>query len=250
MKSDKVVLVTGASRGIGAATARLFGEQGDTICVNYRADEAAAKRVTTQLHEMGAKAVAMQADVSIEAEVVQLFERIDETFGRLSVLVNNAGILLPQMRLVEMDANRINTMLTTNVTSYFLCAREAIKRMSTEHGGLGGSIINVSSAASRIGSAGEYIDYAASKGAIDTMTRGLALELANESIRVNCVRPGFIATDMHADGGEPGRVERMKALIPLKRGGTPEDVANAIYWLASEKSSYSTGAFIDVAGGR
>lgn len=247
---NKLVLVTGASRGIGAATAKLFASKGYAVCVNYRADVNAANDVVDELRKLGVKSHSIQADVSKEDEVVRLFETIDKQLGQISVLVNNAGILLPQMRLVEMHAERINQILTTNVTSYFLCAREAIKRMSTEYGGTGGAIINVSSAAARLGSAGEYIDYAASKGAIDTLTRGLALELADEGIRVNCVRPGFIDTDMHADGGEPGRIERIKASIPMKRGGKPEEIANAIYWLASDKASYSTGSFIDIAGGR
>ena len=246
----KVVVISGASRGIGAATARLFAVKGYDVCINYRADISSAEAVLAQIQKHGVKGIAVQADVSLQEDVVRLFQTVDQQLGPLSALVNNAGILLPQMRLVNMDAQRINKMLTTNVTSYFLCSREAIKRMSTEHGGVGGTIVNVSSAASRLGSAGEYIDYAASKGAIDTLTRGLALEVADEGIRVNCVRPGFIDTAMHADGGEPDRIERMREAIPLKRGGLPEEVANAIYWLASDKASYATGSFIDVAGGR
>ena len=175
---------------------------------------------------------------------------MDSQLGSLTALVNNAGILRPQMRVEDMSAARINEILTTNVTSAFLCSKQAIKRMSKKHGGTGGTIVNVSSAASRIGSAGEYVDYAASKGAIDTLTRGLALEVANEGIRVNCVRPGFIYTDMHTDGGEPNRVERLEASIPLQRGGTPEEVANSIAWLLSDEASYVTGSFIDAAGGR
>ena len=250
MKANRIVLITGASRGIGAATAKLFGSRGYDVCVNYHFDEASADNVVDQVRKLGVKCISVRADVSREDDVLRLFNTIDEALGPVSVLVNNAGILLPQTRLVDMDAERVNKILTTNVTSYFLCAREAIKRISTARGGAGGSIVNVSSAASRLGSANEYIDYAASKGAIDTLTRGLALEVAEEGIRVNCVRPGVIYTNMHADGGEPGRVERVKLNIPLKRGGLPEEVANAIYWLASDEASYSTGSFIDVAGGR
>ena len=250
MKANRVVLITGASRGIGAATAKLFGSKGYDVCVNYRSDEASADKVVDQVRKLGVKCLSVRADVSQEDEVLRLFSTIDEALGPVSALVNNAGILLPQMRLVDMDAERINKILTTNVTSYFLCAREAIKRMSNSLGGTGGSIVNVSSAASRLGSPNEYIDYAASKGAIDTLTLGLALEVADEGIRVNCVRPGVIYTNMHADGGEPGRVDRVKLNIPLKRGGLPREVANAIYWLASDQASYSTGSFIDVAGGR
>ncbi len=248
--SSRVVLITGASRGIGAATAKLFGAKGYTVVINYRTDEDSARKVAGQVRENGSTCVLVQADVSKEANVVDMFKAVEEKLGRVNALVNNAGILLPQMSLVEMSAERINKMLTTNVTSHFLCAREAIKHMSTKRGGSGGAIVNVSSAAARLGSANEYIDYAASKGAIDTLTRGLALEVAKEGIRVNCVRPGFIDTQMHADGGEPGRIERLKNLIPMRRGGKPEEVANAIYWLASDDATYATGSFIDVAGGR
>ena len=250
MRPDAVAIITGSSRGIGAATARLLGESGYQVCVNYRSNESAAMKVVADLESLDVKAIAVQGDVSDESDVVRLFKTIDQELGQLTALVNNAGIVLPQTRVENMDASRINRMLTTNVTSYFLCCREAIRRMSTKRGGNGGSIVNVSSAAARIGSAGEYIDYAASKGAIDTLTRGLALEVADEGIRVNCVRPGFIYTEMHADGGEPNRVDRLAEIIPLKRGGTPREVANAIRWLLSEEASYSTGTFIDVAGGR
>ena len=250
LQAEKSVVVTGASRGIGAATARLFAANNYAVCVNYKADSRSANELVDEIQKSGVDCIAVQADISVEADVIQLFKPVDEAFGKVSALVNNAGILLPQMRLDDMDAARINKILSTNITGYFLCSREAVKRMSTKNGGIGGSIVNVSSAASRTGSPGEYIDYAASKGAIDTLTKGLSLEVADEGIRVNCVRPGFIYTDMHADGGEPRRIERVKELIPMKRGGSPEEVANAIYWLSSEDASYSTGSFIDLAGGK
>jgi NAD(P)-dependent dehydrogenase (short-subunit alcohol dehydrogenase family) len=250
METDPVVVVTGSSRGIGAATAKLLGERGYAVCVTYRSNEAAAREVLAGLEKSGVRAIAVQADVSEEADVIRLFERVDRELGRLTALVNNAAIVLPQARLEDMDAARINRMLATNVTGCFLCCREAVRRMSTKHGGKGGAIVNVSSTAARIGSPGEYIDYAASKGAVDTLTRGLALEVAGEGIRVNCVRPGYIYTDMHADGGEPGRVDRLASTVPLGRGGTPEEVAHAIRWLLSDEASYATGSFIDLAGGR
>jgi len=245
-----VAIITGSSRGIGAATARLLGDSGYRICVNYRSHESAALQIVADLERLDVKAIAVQGDVSDESDVVRLFKTVDQDLGELTALVNNAGIVLSQSRVENMDASRINRMLTTNVTSCFLCCREAVRRMSNKRGGNGGSIVNVSSAAARLGSAGEYIDYAASKGAIDTLTRGLALEVADEGIRVNCVRPGFIHTEMHANGGEANRVDRLAETIPLKRGGTPEEVANAIRWLLSEEASYATGSFIDVAGGR
>lgn len=250
MHSEHVAIITGASRGIGAATARVLARKGYQVCVNFRRDEAAANAVVSELVSNGAKAIAIQADISKENDVIRLFEAVDQELGPITALVNNAGILLPQMRVEDMDASRINQILEVNVTGAFLCCKEAVKRMSTRHGGNGGSIVNVSSAASRLGAAGEYVDYAASKGAIDTLTRGLALEVAAEGIRVNCVRPGYIETQMHADGGEPDRVARLADSIPLKRGGTPEEVANAIYWLLSDDASYSTGSFVDLAGGR
>ncbi|MFZ6644842.1 SDR family oxidoreductase [Undibacterium sp. TJN25] len=246
----KIAVVTGSSRGIGAATASLLAAQGYDVCINYHSNETAALELLAQLKSTGANAIAVQADTSQEADVVRLFRTVDEQLGRITALVNNAGILAPQMRVEDMDAARINRILATNVTGYFLCSREAIKRMSPRHGGQGGAIVNVSSAASRLGSPGEYVDYAASKGAVDTLTTGLALELAAECIRVNCVRPGIIYTDIHASGGEPGRVDRVKQNIPMQRGGTAEEVAQAIAWLLSEGASYSTGAVLDVAGGR
>ena len=211
---EKIVLITGSSRGIGAATARRLAAENFTICVNFKSNQSAAGKLVDEIKAIGANAIAVQADVSKEEEVNKLFATIDEELGMITCLVNNAGILLPQMRVESMTELRINKLFATNVTSYFLCCREAIKRMSTARGGKGGSIVNVSSAASRLGAAGEYVDYAASKGAIDTLTTGLSLEVAREGIRVNCVRPGFIYTEMHADGGEPGRVDRIKSEFP------------------------------------
>jgi NAD(P)-dependent dehydrogenase (short-subunit alcohol dehydrogenase family) len=247
---QKVVLVTGASRGIGAATARLAASRGYAVAVNYLSNEAAATQVVGDIEGAGGTAVAIQADVSRESEVSRLFGEVDRRLGRLTGLVNNAGILETQMRLDAMTADRLHRVFTTNVVSAFLCAREAVRRMSTAHGGVGGAIVNVSSGAARLGSPGEYVDYAASKGAIDTMTIGLAREVAEEGIRVNAVRPGFIYTDIHASGGEPSRVDRVKAFVPMKRGGDPDEVARAILWLLSDEASYSTGTFIDVTGGK
>lgn len=249
MGNQRVAIITGGSRGIGAATARLFAQNGYAVCINYKSNAESAKALAEEIKALGGHCISIQADVSKEDDVLRLFESVDRELGAVSVLVNNAGVLKKQMRLEEMSADRINSILETNVTGYFLCCREAVKRMSTRHGGLGGVIVNVSSGAARTGSPNEYIDYAASKGAIDTLTKGLSLEVATEGIRVNCVRPGLIYTDMHADGGEPERIERLKSKIPLQRGGLPDEVAEAIYWLASEKSSFSTGSFLDVAGG-
>lgn len=246
----KVILITGASRGIGAATARLAAARGYAVCVNYLENRAAADAVVADIAARGGRAIAVAADVRAENEVVGLFQTVDRELGTLSALVNNAGILETQMRVDEMDAARLNRVLAANVTSCFLCAREAVRRMSSRHGGSGGAIVNVSSAASRLGSAGEYVDYAASKGAVDTLTIGLAREVATEGIRVNAVRPGFIYTDIHASGGEPARVDRVKEFVPMKRGGQPEEVAAAILWLLSDEASYATGTFIDLAGGR
>lgn len=245
-----VFLVTGGSRGIGAATARLASARGYAVCVNYATNSKAAGQVVSDIEKDGGTACAVQADVANEADVIRLFESCDKELGTLSVLVNNAGILEKQMRLEDVDAARIDRIFAANVRGAILCAREAIRRMSTKHGGKGGAIVNVSSMAARLGSPGEYVDYAASKGAIDAMTIGLAKEVAGEGIRVNAVRPGIIATDIHADGGEPGRIDRIGPTLPLGRGGTAEEVAQAILWLASDEASYSTGTFIDVSGGR
>jgi NAD(P)-dependent dehydrogenase (short-subunit alcohol dehydrogenase family) len=246
---SKVLVVTGGSRGIGAATARLAGEHGYAVCVNYRRNQSAAEGVVSAIEAAGSRAIAVPAGISDESAVVRLFEAAD-TLGTLAGLVNNAGILETQMRVDSMDATRLHRVLATNVVGAFVCAREAVRRMSTRYAGNGGAIVNVSSGASRLGSPGEYVDYAASKGALDTFTIGLAREVAEEGIRVNAVRAGFIYTEIHAGGGEPNRGERVKALVPMKRGGQPEEVAAAILWLLSDKASYTTGAFIDVAGGR
>lgn len=250
MSNNKIALITGASRGIGKAAALKLANIGYDIVVNYCHNEDAAKQVVSQVEALGRQAIAIKADIGVEAEIIALFEQIDDSFGALHALVNNAGILLPQTKLVDMDAARINKLFNVNVTGSFIACREAIKRMSTQFGGDGGAIVNVSSAAARLGGAHEYIDYAATKGAIDTLTIGLALELAEQGIRVNGVRPGFIDTDMHADGGEPNRIERVKNNIPLKRGGTANEIANAITWLVSDEASYCTGSIIDCAGGR
>lgn len=244
------MVITGGSRGIGAATAHLAAEQGYAVCVNYLNNRNAADAVAGAIERAGGKAIVVGADVALEPDVIRLFETVDKTLGPVTALVNNAGILEQQTRLENMDAARLNRVFSTNITGSFLCAREAVRRMSTKYGGAGGAIVNVSSAASRVGSPEEYVDYAASKGAIDTMTIGLAKEVALEGIRVNAVRPGFIYTDMHVRGGEPKRVDRVKEFVPMKRGGQPEEVAKAILWLLSEEASYTAGSFIDVAGGR
>lgn len=246
----KVMLITGGGRGIGAATARLAAERGFAVCVNYRKNRDAAEAVVASVARAGARAVAVQADVAIESDVVRLFAEVDEGLGRVTALVNNAGTLERQMRVDEMDSGRIMRVLSANVVGSFLCAREAVRRMSTKHGGRGGTIVNVSSIAAQLGAPGEYVDYAASKGAIDSFTVGLAREVAEEGIRVNAVRPGYIYTAIHASGGEPDRVDRVKQFAPMKRGGQPEEVAQAILWLASDQASYTTGSFLDVTGGR
>ena len=247
---EGVMIVTGGGRGIGAATALLAADRGYAVCVNFLANERAALGVVDQIRDRGGRAIAVRADVAKEAEVVHLFDEAVKQFGPLKALVNNAGILERQMRLDDMEAGRFERVFATNITGAFLCAREAVRRMSTRHGGRGGAIVNVSSMAARLGSPGEYVDYAGSKGAIDSLTIGLAKEVAEEGIRVNAVRPGVINTEIHASGGEPGRVERVKQAVPMKRGGEPEEVARAILWLCSDEASYSTGTFIDVSGGR
>lgn len=249
-ESAGVMLVTGGGRGIGAATARLGAERGYLVCVNYRSNSAAAGEVVEGIRSSGGRAIAVEGDVAREADVLRLFDAAARELGPVTALVNNAGILERQVRLDEMEAARFERVFATNVIGALLCAREAVRRMSTRHGGSGGGIVNVSSMASRLGSPGEYVDYAASKGAIDSLTIGLAKEVAGEGIRVNAVRPGVIYTDIHASGGEPGRVDRVKSAVPMGRGGQPEEVARAILWLLSEESSYSTGTFIDVSGGR
>lgn len=245
-----VLLVTGGGRGIGAATAHLAAARGYAVAINYRRDAAAAQALVERILAEGGRAAAFAADIADEADVVRLFADVDRTLGPLVALVNNAGVLETQMRVEAMDAARIQRILATNVVGPLLCCREAIRRMSTRQGGQGGAIVNVSSVAARTGSPGEYVDYAASKGAVDTLTIGLAQEVAADGIRVNAVRPGFIHTDMHASGGEPDRVERVKAFVPMKRGGQPGEVANAILWLLSAEAGYCSGAIVDVAGGR
>lgn len=247
---NKVVIITGAGRGIGAATARLAASGGYAVCVNYRSNREAAASVVSDIEAAGGRAVAVAADMSVEADVVRLFEACDRALGPLSALVNSAGIIEKQMRVDEMDGGRLQRVFATNVFGPFLCSREAVRRMSTRHGGRGGAIVNVSSLASVYGSPGEYVDYAATKGAIDTLTTGLAREVATEGIRVNVVRAGHIYTEFHALGGEPDRVERVKADVPMKRGGRPDEVAQAIMWLLSDEASYVTGTRLDVSGGR
>ncbi len=246
---EKVIVITGASRGIGAATAKLAAARGYAVGVNYRQNRAAAQRVVGEIVEKGGRAIALPADISLESDILRLFQTVDAQLGPITALVNNAGILEQQTRVEDITVERLHRIFATNVVGSFICAREAIKRMSTKNGGAGGSIVNVSSGASQAGSPNEYVDYAASKGAVDTMTIGLSKELAGEGIRVNAVRPGFIDTDIHADGGEPNRVERVKSFVPMKRAGQPEEIASAILWLLSDEASYTSGAFIDIAGG-
>jgi len=245
-----IALVTGASRGIGRATALELAREGYGVAVNYHHNVDAATEVVNTIVAAGGRAFVVQADISDEAQVLAMFARLDEENEPLTALVNNAGILFEQSTIENLSAERINRVLATNVTGYFLCCREAVKRMSFKHGGKGGAIVNVSSAASRLGAPGEYVDYAASKGAVDSLTTGLSLEVAAQGIRVNCVRPGLIYTDIHASSGEPGRVDRIKSMLPMQRGGQPEEVAQAIVWLLSEKASYVTGSFIELAGGK
>lgn len=242
---NNVVVVTGGGRGIGAATSKLLASKGYSVCVNYQSNIETASVLVAEIIQEGGKAFACKADVSAEADVIELFNTVENTLGPVTHLVNNAGILFTQSNLVDIDVERFNKVMLTNVTSCFLCSREFIKRIKSS-----GAIVNVSSGAAKSGSPFEYIDYAASKGAMDTLTKGLSLEVAEKGIRVNSVRPGFIHTNMHADGGEPNRVARLAPQIPLKRGGTPAEVANAIAWLLSDEASYVTGSFIDVTGGK
>ncbi|PMR74446.1 SDR family oxidoreductase [Billgrantia endophytica] len=247
---NRVIIVTGGSRGIGAATARLAAAEGYRVCLTYCHHRHAADEVVAAIVDSGGQAMAVAADVGVEKDVVRLFAEVDRHLGPVQVLVNNAGILEVQKRVEDMDAERLARVLAVNVTGSFLCAREAIRRMSSRHGGSGGAIVNLSSRAACLGAPDEYVDYAAAKGAIDTFTIGLAKEVAEEGIRVNAVRPGLIDTEIHASGGEPGRIERLRQGVPMQRGGHAEEVARAILWLASDQASYTTGSFIDVSGGR
>ncbi|MFP8779947.1 SDR family oxidoreductase [Hydrogenophaga sp. RWCD_12] len=248
--SAGVLLVTGGSRGIGAATALLAARQGWSVAVNYQGNSLAADEVVRGIRESGGTAITVQADVSDEAQVLRMFEKVDAKLGQLTGLVNNAGVVDVTARVDEMSAARFKRMFDINVFGSFLCAREGVRRMSTRHGGEGGSIVNLSSAASRLGSPGQYVDYAASKGAIDAFTIGLAKEVAAEGIRVNAVRPGLIETEIHASGGLPDRVNDLKHLVPMQRGGTADEVAQAIVWLLSPAASYTTMTLMDVSGGR
>jgi NAD(P)-dependent dehydrogenase (short-subunit alcohol dehydrogenase family) len=247
---SEVMIVTGGSRGIGAATARLAGEKGYAVCVNYRRDADAAAAVVADIEKAGSQALAVAGDMSSEKDVLNLFETSDAKLGTPKVLINNAGIIDVQSRVEDYTLERLQRMFAVNITGAFLCAREAVRRMSTKRGGAGGAIVNVSSVAARLGGPNEYVDYAASKGAIDTMTIGLANEVADEGIRVNAVRPGLIYTDIHASGGEPGRVDRLKDGVPMKRGGSAQEVARVILWLASDDASYTTGSLVECSGGR
>ena len=247
---NKVLLVTGGSRGIGAATALLAAQSGWAVAVNYTANSLAADEVVRQIRATGGQAMSVQADVANEAQVLRMFENIDAKFGRLTGLVNNAGVVDVTARVDEMSVARWKRMFDINVIGSMVCAREAVRRMSTRHGGEGGSIVNVSSAASRLGSPGQYVDYAAAKGAIDAFTIGLAKEVAAEGIRVNAVRPGLIETEIHASGGLPNRVKELQHLVPAQRGGTAQEVAEGIVWLLSDSASYTTMSFLDISGGR
>ncbi|GAB7530147.1 SDR family oxidoreductase [Pseudomonas sp. 3A(2025)] len=247
---EKVLLITGGSRGIGAATALAAATQGYRICINYLSDHAAAERVCSQVRALGAQAIAVQADVSNEDEIIRLFARIDAELGRITHLVNNAATIAHASKVEDMSEFRLLKVMMSNVVGPILCSKHALLRMLPRHGGQGGSIVNVSSAAARLGAANEYVDYAASKGAIDSFTTGLAKEVAPDGIRVNAVRPGYIFTDFHVQSGDPFRVSKLEGELPMRRGGTPEEVAEAILWLLSDKASYATGTFIDMAGGR
>ncbi|ASD82182.1 SDR family oxidoreductase [Burkholderia gladioli] len=245
-----LILITGGGRGVGAATARLAAAQGYDVAISFVSDEAAARAVAADVEAAGRRALAIRADSADPGQVAGLFEAIDQEFGRLDVLVNNAAIIARQSRLEDLGFERMQRIFAVNAIGPMLCAQQAVKRMSTRHGGRGGAVVNVSSASARLGSPNEYVDYAASKGALETFTTGLAKEVAREGIRVNCVRPGHIYTEMHASGGEPGRVDRVKDSIPMGRGGQPEEVARAILWLAGAEASFVTGTFLDATGGK
>lgn len=247
---DQVLLVTGGSRGIGAATALLAASKGYAVAINYTANSLAADEVVRQIRAAGGTAITVQADVAQEDQVLAMFEKVDAKLGRLTALVNNAGVVDTTQRIDEQSLARWRRMFEINVFGTLLCAREAVRRMSTRHGGSGGAIVNVSSVAATIGAAGQYVDYAAAKGAVDVFTLGLAREVAAEGIRVNAVRPGIIDTEIHASGGQPGRAQRLASQIPLQRPGTAQEVANAIVWLLSGEASYATGSILDVTGGR
>jgi NAD(P)-dependent dehydrogenase (short-subunit alcohol dehydrogenase family) len=247
---NKVLLITGGSRGIGAATALLAAQQGWAVAVNYSSNSRAADEVVRQIRAAGGTAITVQADVAIEAQVLAMFATVEAQLGRLTGLVNNAGVVGEAARLDQMDLARWRRLLDINVIGSLLCAREAVRRMSTRHGGSGGAIVNLSSVAATLGSPGQYVDYAATKGAIDALTLGLGREVAAEGIRVNAVRPGVIDTEIHASGGQPERAQQLAPTIPMKRPGTAEEVAQAIVWLLSEQASYTTGSVLDVAGGR
>lgn len=245
-----LMLITGGSRGVGAATARLAAAQGYDVALSFVSDESAALAVVAEVEAQGQRALAVRADSADPGQVAELFEAVDQAFGRLDVLVNNAAVLSPQSRLEDLGFERMQRIFTVNAIGPILCAQQAVRRMSYRHQGQGGSVVNISSAAARLGSPNEYVDYAASKGALETFTIGFAKEVAREGVRVNCVRPGHIYTEMHASGGEPGRVDRVKDTIPMGRGGQPEEVARAILWLASPEASFVTGTFLDVTGGK
>lgn len=247
---DKIVLITGGSRGIGAATAVLAAQRGWAVAINYQRHAQAAESVVRQIEAAGGRAIAVQGDVAVEADVMTMFETVDHRLGRLTALVNNAGVVDRPARVDEMRGERLRRMFSINVLGAFYCAREAVLRMSTRHGGAGGSIVNVSSIAARLGAPHQYVDYAASKGALDTLTLGLAHEVGGEGIRVNAVRPGLIDTEIHASGGLPHRVSELASQVPMGRGGTPEEVAEAIVWLMSDAASYTSATLMDIAGGR